>query len=341
MRLIDIFNRQSLCVLFLLVLCSCSKDPASVSGNTMGTSYTVKIVGITSQDLAAVEAEIAAELIAINAAMSTYQSDSVISRFNRSGATSWFDVPQNFVEVANAALLVAQQSGGAFDPTVGPLVRQWGFGADDAQQLPPSDSELEQLLAFVGHTQVEIRMEPPAIRKKVAQLELDFSAIAKGYAVDQLALIIESHGIDDYLVEIGGELRVSGDNADGEPWRVGVEYPDADGVTVQSGLLLNSGGVASSGDYRNYRQIGDTRYSHIIDPRSGAPVTHNLAAVTVVADSAMLADAWATALMVLGAEQGRRISESKPLAALLVQREAEQFIVQRSELFSQLRTAAK
>ncbi len=330
------------CILLLAIsACADNPDEAIVSGNTMGTTYAIKVPGVTSAELSPLKLAAEAVLADINAAMSTYQPDSAISRFNNSEKTTWFEVPVSFVVVADAALQVARQTEGAFDPTVGPIVQRWGFGASEEQPIPPPAAELEQLRAMTGYRHLQTRLSPPAVRKSIPGLQLDFSAIAKGYAVDRLAQLVSDQGFEDYLVEIGGELRVSGNNQQGEHWRVGVEYPDADGTSVKSALLLNGAGVASSGDYRNFRQADGARYSHIIDPRTAAPVTHNLAAVTVVANNAMYADAWATALMVLGAEQGQQVASARSLAALLVQRQNDEFSVLRSELFSQLRTASE
>ena len=328
-------------VVCLLLVCvaSCSAEPeALITGNTMGTTYTVKLPGVEPPMLERITNEIEQVLADANAAMSTYQPDSVISQFNHSNSTDWFNVPASFAMVADASMQIAELSGGAFDPTVAPMVQRWGFGSSDEQAIPPSPDELQQLKAVTGHRHLEVRLQPPAVRKSIPQLQLDFSAIAKGYAVDRLAQIVRDAGYTNYLVEIGGELRVSGRNAANNRWKIGVEYPGTDGTSLQSALFLDGGGVASSGDYRNFRNAAGRRYSHIIDPRSGAPVTHHLAAVTVVANNAMYADAWATALMVLGAEQGQQAAAAHSLAAILIEGRENGFAVRRSELFSQLRT---
>jgi thiamine biosynthesis lipoprotein len=328
--------------LLLVVVASCSTEPeALITGNTMGTTYTVRVPGAAPPVIERIKNEIEQTLADVNAAMSTWQPDSVINQFNSSTSTDWFDVPASFTVVADASIQIAEQSHGAFDPTVGPMVQRWGFGSTDEQSIPPTADELQQLKAVTGYRHLEVRLQPPAVRKSIPQLQLDFSAIAKGYAVDRLAQIVRNAGYTSYLVEIGGELRISGHNANSEPWKIGVEYPDADGTSVQSALFLNGGGVASSGDYRNFRNAAGRRYSHIIDPRTAAPVSHELAAVTVVANNAMYADGWATALMVLGAEQGQQVAAAHSLAAMLVEGRESRFAVLRSELFSQLRTESK
>ena len=174
-----------------------------------------------------------------------------------------------------------------------------------------------------------------SVRKTKAALQLDLNAIAKGFAVDQLAQAVAEHGYVNYLIEIGGELRVSGTNAKGEPWQIGIEHPrgDADGI---AGLTLSDGGVATSGDYRNAFVRDDVRYSHIIDPRNGYPVSHSLASVTVVAQTAMLADAWATALMVLGPSEGLKVAEQQGLASYFILRNGQDFDTVSSSAFKQL-----
>lgn len=304
----------------------------------MGTTYTVQVPGLTESDRNSLSAAISDELSSINQAMSTYQPDSAISQFNRSTDTSWFAVSAAFAKVTAAALQIATASGGAFDPTVGPLVQRWGFGSADEQAIPPSPEELQHLMGRVGYRHVQVRTNPPALRKNKPELQLDLSAIAKGYAVDQLAALVEQAGYDNFLVEIGGELRVNGLNDAQKPWRIGVEQPAEDGTQTGSSLALTGGGIASSGDYRNFRQTQGKRYSHIIDPQTGQPVEHGLAAVTVVANTAMHADGWATALMVLGPGRGREYAEQQSLAARFIESANDRFTVTASALYRQLPT---
>ncbi|MEM7255986.1 MAG: FAD:protein FMN transferase, partial [Pseudomonadota bacterium] len=297
-----------LAVICLLSACSDQPpvDPSPrITGPTMGTTYTLLVPGLSDADHTTLSNAVAVELQNINQSMSTYQDDSAISQFNRSRDTDWFTVSDAFASVTAAALQIAAASDGAFDPTVGPLVRRWGFGAGDDQPIPPPADELQQLLKQVGYRHLQVRADPPAIRKNFAGLQLDLSAIAKGYAVDRVAELTAQLGYDNYLVEIGGELRVNGRSEQNKPWHIGVEQPAADGTETQSSLALTGGGVASSGDYRNFRRAQGKKYSHIIDPVAGQPVQHGLAAVTVVANTAMHADGWATALMVLGPQRGR------------------------------------
>ena len=286
----------------------------------MGTSYSVQIVAPPAElDRAALAEAITARLAEINRLMSTYQPSSELSRFNNSQTTEWFLVSPELVAVVAAAQRVSAASAGAFDITVGPLVNLWGFGPTPSAEDLPTAGDLQAARARVGWRQLEVQSQPPALRKSRADLSVDLSAIAKGYAVDQLAGLVEAHGLEDYLVEIGGELRGRGVNGRSEPWRIAIERPDANQRAVFEVVALRDISMATSGDYRNFVEIDGKRYSHTIDPASGRPVSHRLASVTVLADDCMQADAWATALLVLGPERGLELAEQLGLAALFIE----------------------
>ena len=340
MRVMRMVYSVLILVFSLMTSCSAARpaapDAALISGATMGTTYQVRVPGFDEDDRVLLQAQIESELESVNAAMSTYQPDSAISRFNQSRDTDWTPVPESLAEVVLAALQIAVATEGAFDPTVAPLVQRWGFGSQSKWLEPPAADELSQLLQTIGYRHLKARLAPPALQKALPELSIDLSAIAKGYAVDRLAGIVDSFGYRHYLVEIGGELRVSGFRHAAQPWRVGVEQPAEDGSVVDASLALTAGGVASSGDYRNFREVQGKRYSHIIDPRTGVPVEHRTAAVTVVANTAMYADGWATALMVLGAERGADYAQRHSLAARFVEHDAGQFRVTATSLYRQL-----
>jgi len=313
----------------LLLLAACSQEAPVLTGATMGTTYSVIVPDLKRSDKAKLKSRIDSLLVDVNASMSTWDRDSAISRFNESESNDWTVVPKEFALVANAALQIAEKTGGAFDPTVGPLVKRWGFGADKSEDIPTSD-EVLKLLEQTGFEKLTVDIEASSLKKSTSALQIDLNAIAKGYAVDLLAEEVSAFGYENYLVEIGGELRVSGVNADGELWRIGIERPeDSDDPMAQEGLYLSAGGVATSGDYRNAFETEGVRYSHIIDARSGVPVSHNLASVTVVADSAMMADGWATALMVLGPDDGMKIADELKLACFFIVRDGLQGYVAR------------
>lgn len=309
-----------LLLLCLFTACSDERQPEvpqlALEGRTMGTSWSVRVAAPPAGlEAEALERALTERLERVNALMSTYDPESQLSRFNAAPPDVWFDVDPELLEVVSAALELSEATDGAFDVTVGPLVNLWGFGpgAEVSRGEVPSDADVAAALARTGFERLELRSEPPALRKS-GRLVVDLSAIAKGYGVDVLAALLEEAGAERWLVEIGGELRARGANARGVPWQVGIEVPD----TARRGLAreaigLESGAVATSGDYRNFFTVGGVRYSHTIDPASGRPVTHDVASVTVVHPSAMWADGWATALNVLGAERGLPIAEDRDL----------------------------
>ena len=269
----------------------------SWSGLTMGTSYSITIAGRPRPaELAEIKASVEKRLAEVDAQMSTWNPDSEISKFNRFKSLEKFPVSPEFAAVVSRALDIASATDGAFDPTVKPLVDHWGFGAQ-------ADGEpVAELMKAVGWQKV--RVENNALLKANSDVQLDLSAIAKGYGVDAVAEAIRSSGFTDFLVEIGGEVVTSGTKENAEPWRIGIENPQPDGEIFQA-LELSGGAMATSGDYRNFRVRQDgTRYSHIIDPATGMPAETDVASVSVLSPACMDADATATALFVMGSEKG-------------------------------------
>jgi thiamine biosynthesis lipoprotein len=326
------FAAVLLAAALLGVGCSQPRDTvAELSGQTMGTTFSIKLSPPPTDDvLARVQAEVTQRLEDINREMSTYRPDSTLSRFNRFAATDWYDTSPGIVALVQQAAGISAQTGGAYDVTVGPLVNLWGFGSDGRRSTPPSDAEIDALLPSVGYDKLHYRERPPALRKTVPGLQVDLSSIAKGWGVDEIARIIEDIGLRHYLVEIGGELRASGHKASGAPWRIAVERPVSGERSVQRVVALTDTAMATSGDYRNFFEQGGRRYSHTIDPVSGRSVRHRLAAVTVFADTCATADAWATALMALGDERAPAAAERAGIAALFIVREADGFREQAS-----------
>lgn len=285
----------------------------------MGTEYAVTWSGGAhcTPELAPL---IEAELHSVNAQMSTYLPESELSQFNSGVAGQWIEVSAELANIVAVALDLSRSSDGAFDITVGPLVNLWGFGAVKRDGLP-SAVEIEQAAARVGYEMLEFRLSPPGLRKWIPDLYVDLSAIAKGHGVDRLAGLLDNRGCSDYLVEIGGEVRVRGLNPSGASWRVAIQTPDTGGAPVgQYILALPDKAVATSGDYRNFRMVANTRLNHTIDPRTGWPVAHELASITVVAETAALADGLATLINVLGADEGLMFAEHRGVAALALVR---------------------
>lgn len=301
----------------------------------MGTGFYIELVPPEGHHVAAeLGGVVDAELERINALMSTYLPDSEISRFNRAAVHSPFTVSEDFCYLTRLSRDIHASTEGAFNPAVGPLVELWGFGAAHDEGQIPAAEEISGLVKTLDFAALDIQCTSDGAGEisKHAALALDFSAIAKGYAADRIAALLAGRGYRNYLVEIGGELVVAGVNRTGLPWRIAVEKPALMQGGIQRILAVTGGGVATSGDYRNYFEQDGVRYSHTIDPRSGWPVRHNLASVTVIADSAAKADALATAIMVLGAEQGQAYAERQKLAAY--------FLVQQDTGFEEKYTSA-
>ena len=275
----------------------------------MGTTYSIKAFNndLSASDFKALREDVESLLEDLNDQMSTYRKESEISRFNRSDSTDPFKVSPSFAEVAQVALDVGKRSDGAFDPTLDPLINLWGFGNRGRSPDLPSDEQIQLALGKTGYANLEV-LAPDRIRKKLPVLQLNLNAIAKGYAVDAVSDLLRSRGLANTLVEIGGEIYASGLGEEGRPWKVGIETPNPDslpGESLNAVIELADKAIATSGKYRNFilDEDGNT-LSHILDPRSGRPVTHRLASVSVVANDCIFADGIATAAFVMGAEEG-------------------------------------
>lgn len=310
----------------LLVSCDSEQTGPQISGQTMGTSYSVQWSD-TSPSFSTSELtnQIEQRLVRINLLMSTYIPNSQLSEFNQSRETGWHAVDEELATLVTTALLISKQSEGAFDITVGPLVNLWGFGPSDTSFTFPTDTEINIAKRSIGYKQLEARLDPPALNKKIVDLYVDLSAIAKGYTVDEITQILDEKNIVNYMVEIGGEVKAKGIAPHGNPWRIGIETPNIQRGGIEQVVSLKDVGVATSGDYRNFIEHQGKRYSHTIDPRSGYPVSHNLGSVTVIHESTAIADAWATAFMVLGAEKSYQLSKENNLSGVLITRNGDNY----------------
>ena len=296
----------------------------------MGTTYSITVVAdqLPPDDLSQQVDRLLSE---VDSSMSTYKNESEISRFNRLSVGQTQKISSEFAEVIRISQKIWHQSNGAFDPTIGPLVDLWGFGPVDREGQVPSSESIEQVLSNVGFESIILE---DLTLSKLAPVALDVSAVAKGYAVDLVANHLEMLALPDYLVEIGGEIRVSGTNPDGQPWRIALEQPQLF-AAVDRVIEISDGAIATSGDYRNYFEKDGVRYSHTIDPRTGMPIRHKLASVSVIAESCAEADAWATALSVMGAVESKRLANQLGLAVYMLVREDDQFVAQHSDKFEQ------
>ncbi len=296
-----------------------SSDRMGFWGETMGTTYRVAITG--GLDLPKpdhLQHMVETLLETINDQMSTYRATSELSKFNTERQASWFDVSPQIAHVVETALKISRLSGGAFDATIGPLVNLWGFGPDKQTLRSPSEEQITLALANTGHHHLHVKSRQTAIRKKRPDLHVDLSGIGKGFAVDQIAEVLASAGAENFLVDIGGDMIVRRFSPVQAPWRIGIEQPTTGPRNIHRVINIGDGAVATSGNYRNFFEAGGSRFSHIIDPRSGAPVKHKLASVTVVAPTAEEADGWSTGLMVLGADEGFELAQQLGLSAFFI-----------------------
>lgn len=303
------------------------RDPDVIyqlAGETMGTTYMVQVTGFPEGvDGDAVAQQVQELLLQVdNEWMSTYAPDSEISRFNQSEPDLWFPVSLEVAQLVQRALDLSVLTGGYFDITVGPLVNRWGFGPDQYQQGMPGADEIRALREQVGYQHVEVSLAPPQLRKH-RDVQLDLSAIAKGYGADVIADYFDRLAMDSYFVEIGGELRIRGVKPDGSSWVPAIEEPTEGSSRIHRALHTDGEplALAGSGDYRNYFEQDGQRYSHEIDPFSGRPVTHDLVAVYVVADDAATADALSTAFIVMGVDRALPLAESLGVGAYFISKQ--------------------
>ncbi len=306
-------------------------------GTTMGTFYTIKVIMANpdSGKRELIHREIKEVLKVVNAQMSIFDPQSEISRFNKYQQLDWFPVSRQTVTVLGRAQTISGKSMGAFDVTVAPLINAWGFGNKGRQDLVPSEATISDLKEMVGFQKLHVRIQPSALKKDFPALSVNLSAIAKGYGVDQVAEYLTGAGHTNFLVEIGGEIAARGRNLQGGGWKIGVATPQ-DQPGVQTIIPLSDLAMATSGDYRNFFKVKGKRYSHTIDARTGKPIEHNLASVTVVHQSCTMADAWATALHVLGPVDGYTIAKNENLLVLFIIRSAQGFEEKKTPPFAAL-----
>ena len=310
--------------IYLIVLslffysCSSNNNIYEINGFTMGTTYSIKIVATTA-DVVKIKSNIDNMLNSINMDMSTYIDSSSISRFNNLKSSSKFSISQDFYNVLKSGRYFFEITDGAFDPTINPLVEIWGFSKDSLKKIPTQE-QLDDILKVIGMNSLTIHLDN-SISKNNNLTTIDLSAIAKGYAVDKISEYLSSLKYNNHMIEIGGEVRVSGFNLDNSKWRIAIEYPnfqrsfrktpyvDKDSETVHTILHISDMSIATSGDYRNYYDINGKRYSHIISPVTGYPIENKIVSVSVLTKECLNADALATALMVMDIEDGIALVE--------------------------------
>ncbi|WP_225936116.1 FAD:protein FMN transferase [Pseudomonas alvandae] len=303
-------------------------------GPTMGSRYSIQYVRhIATPGPKTVQDEVEQILAEVDRQLSTYRSDSDIERFNALPADSCQAMTGPVLELIRAGEQLSSQSDGAFDLTVEPLLNLWGFGPQSREEQVPSAEALAEARQRVGHG--HLRIEGDRLCKDAA-VEVDFNSIAAGYAVDRIAARLQALGIDSYLAEATGELKAVGHKPDGSPWRIALEEPRDDRQVAERVIEINGYGVSTSGDYRKYFEQGGKRYSHTFDARTGAPVLHNLASVTVIHPSAMMADGLSTLLLILGPEQAWDYAQKHGIGVFFVLRDGERFVSRTNDIFERM-----
>ena len=309
--------------LYTLLVAACARSPQELelSGPTMGTTYTVKVAAPpASLDSARLRATIDEVLAQIDRSMSGYRGDSEVAQFNASASTQWHEVSAELAACVQSALEISEKSGGAFDITVAPLVAAWGFGPAGEPKVLPNAAELEQIAASVGYRKLHVQLDPPALRKEVAALSIDLNGIAPGFAVDRLAERLLALRAENFMIDIGGEIRARGRNARGDSWHIAIERPVDTQRAPYTGVWLAGASVSTSGEYRDFYERDGRRYSHTIDPRTRQPLDRAPGSVVVIASSTASADGWATALNVLGPGEGLALAAKEHMPVLFIER---------------------
>jgi thiamine biosynthesis lipoprotein len=302
----------------------------------MGTTYNVKFVPVDGVDTQELKQQVQQILIDINQLMSTYIPDSELSNFNQWDSVEPFPMSAQTIEVLIEAKRLGTISSGSLDVTVGPLVNLWGFGPLSRPDKIPTKGLIDSTRKRIGLDKLTVG--PTWASKNEPTLYVDLSTIAKGYAVDQLATLLQVYKIDNFLVDIGGEMRLAGIKASGTPWKIAIEKPETELRSVQRIISVGDNAIATSGDYRNYYEHDGVRYSHLINPTTGYPIMHNLVSVTVVHPSSMTADGLATALNVMGKVKALELAETYGIAVLMITKEKDGFTEYTSAKFEQIVT---
>lgn len=332
----SVFQLRSALVIALsaaLSGCLFQDNLESFSGPTQGSTYTVKYVSNGEASREELQKQTEEILDEVDRQMSTYRADSVIETFNELPAGSCMAVPDGVRELIQAGERLSEESNGAFDLTIEPLLNLWGFGPKGEGERVPTAEQISETQQNVGYRHLRIEGEQLC---KDAAVEVDFNSIAAGYSVDAVAARLKQSGIDSFLVEITGELIAVGRKPDGSPWRIAIEAPHDNERVAQRVIDLDGYGVSTSGDYRNFFEENGKRYSHTIDPRKGAPIDHQLAAVTVFDRSTLRADGLSTVLMVMGQDVGLAYAQEHGIAAFFVIREGQGFVSKSTAAFDEL-----
>lgn len=323
--------RQILLPLLCSILVGCDgSSPAEqvFQGKTMGTVWRVTASGLTSEQAKQLPHLIQQRLDADDQELSTWKKDSWLSHFNQNPSIEPQPISDNVAAIISSSLYVGRMTEGAMDITVGPLVNLWGFGPHAIPTRTPSVSQINAAKKRVGlpHLTLSETVNGNTLRKDIPDLYVDLSTVGEGFAADHLARLMEQQGVRNYLVSVGGALISRGQHLQGQPWRVAVQKPTDKMNQAQVVVDLQGHGISTSGDYRNYYELEGKRISHIIDPSTGHPIEHHLVSATVIATTALEADAWDTGLMVLGTEKAKALAIRLNLAVYLITKQGDQLV---------------
>ncbi len=331
-----------LSVVILLTGCDNASAPATpkaavtvLDGKTMGTFWRVSVVGVDKARAEELRTKVQTQLDGDDRLLSTWKNDSALMRFNHSRSTTPWPVNEAMADIVTESLRIGRKTQGAMDITVGPLVNLWGFGPDKQPVSTPTQAQIDAAKARTGLDKLTVinRADRQYLQKSIPDLYVDLSTVGEGYAADHLARLMTEEGISRYLVSVGGALVSRGMNADGQPWRVAIQKPTDRENAVQAIVDINGHGISTSGSYRNYYELDGKRISHVIDPQTGRPITHKLVSVTVIAPTALEADAWDTGLMVLGTEKAQQVVREQGLAVYMIMKKGDGFTTWMSPQF--------
>lgn len=331
-----------LSVVILLTGCDNASAPATpkaavtvLEGKTMGTFWRVSVAGVDKARAEELRTKVQTQLDGDDRLLSTWKNDSALMRFNHSRSTTPWPVNEAMADIVTESLRIGRKTDGAMDITVGPLVNLWGFGPDKQPVSTPTQAQIDAAKARTGLDKLTVinRADRQYLQKSIPDLYVDLSTVGEGYAADHLARLMTEEGISRYLVSVGGALVSRGMNADGQPWRVAIQKPTDRENAVQAIVDINGHGISTSGSYRNYYELDGKRISHVIDPQTGRPITHKLVSVTVIAPTALEADAWDTGLMVLGTEKAQQVVREQGLAVYMIMKEGDGFTTWMSPQF--------
>ena len=309
----------------------------------MGTFWRVSVVGVDQNKAEDLRQKVQTLLDGDDQLLSTWKSDSALMRFNQSQSMTPWPVSEGMADIVTESLRIGQKTQGAMDITVGPLVNLWGFGPDKQPVKTPTQAQINAAKARTGLEKLTVinRAGQQYLQKSIPDLYVDLSTVGEGYAADHLARLMVEEGISRYLVSVGGALVSRGMNGEGQPWRVAIQKPTDRENAVQAIVDINGHGISTSGSYRNYYELDGKRISHVIDPQTGRPITHNLVSVTVIAPTALEADGWDTGLMVLGTEKAQQVVREQGLAVYMIMKEGDGFTTWMSPQFSAFLVSGK